>query len=457
MVNWYYQLATTRANGRQFASFVVVPMKPDNLGGEDAAWLHMEEATNPMVVNGVVQLAAPLPLERAYGLFERMASIPHFRARVVEPALGVGPPHWEPVADFHLGEHIERVELADATDDTLSAFIGQAVSRLLDLHRPLWHVYLIDRPGMGTTVLYRVHHSIADGFALLAVLLSLCDDDGNVTRDPTPKQATTPPHAIIGAAKALGRLVVLPADPKSLLKGRLGPDKLVAWSRPLALAEIKEAARASSATINDVLVAVAAGAIGRYLARRGECHSALEVRAMVPVNLRTPAASGILDNRFGLVVLGLPVGVRDPAVRVAAVKQRMQQLKATPEAVATHALLGAMGLAPRAVEDRGVTFFGTKSSLVLTNVPGPRVRLSLAGIPVTRIMFWVPQSGRMGLGLSIFSYAGEVTIGVLADKLVIPDPDVLVVDLHAELDALLAQIRERGKIPATGEARQVTR
>jgi hypothetical protein len=161
---------------------------------------------------------------------------------------------------------------------------------------------------------------------------------------------------------------------------------------------------------------------------------------MVPVNLRGGTPPTDLGNHFGLVVLALPVGVRDPLARLAAVKARMDHLKGSPEALATHGLLRAMGWAPRSVEDLGVWFFGTKASMVLTNVPGPRAPLRLAGTEVSRIMFWVPQSGRMGIGISIFSYAGNVTIGIIVDASLVPDPDALVADLHVEFLALRASV-----------------
>jgi hypothetical protein len=418
----------------------------DVLGAEDAAWLHMEETTNPMVVNAVLQLAEPLPFARALSLFERLASIPRFRASVVESPLP-GRPSWRPAPSFDVTEHVERIGLGSGDDAKLRAFIGAAVSGGLDMRRPLWRAYLIDRPGAGTTILFRAHHSIADGFALLGVLLSLCDDAGVASRaQPAPAPRPARRRMVFDAATALWRLVALPADPRTVLKGSLGLQKKVAWSEPLPLADVKATAHLVGATVNDVLVATAAGALGRYLARRGESTSGLEVRAMVPVNLRAsvPAAT-TLGNRFGLVVLGLPVGIADPVARVAAVRQRMELLKATPEAPVTHALLRAMGSAPRLVEDLAVSFFATKTSLVLTNVPGPPAQLSLAGVPVSRIMFWVPQSGRMGLGVSILSYAGDVTIGVLSDAALVPDPDVLVADLHAEY----AELERAARSPAS--------
>jgi hypothetical protein len=161
---------------------------------------------------------------------------------------------------------------------------------------------------------------------------------------------------------------------------------------------------------------------------------------MVPVNLRTPGDALVLGNHFGLVLLPLPLGIGDPLARVGAVSTRMTALKRAREAIVTHTILRAIGVLPQSVEDLGVAFFARKASLVLTNVPGPRVRVSLAGVPVTRLLFWVPQAGKMGLGLSIFSYAGQVTVGVLADAKLIPDPEVLIGDLETELSVLRREI-----------------
>lgn len=427
-------------------------MARERLGGEDAAWLHMEAPTNPMVVNAVVELAAPLPARDAYALFERLAALPRFRARVVDPPLRVGLPSWEDAPEFELTRHVEHVELDVADDAALRAFLGAAVGRLLDPRYPLWHVYFIDRPGAGTTLLCRVHHAIGDGFALLDVLLSLCDQHGAMRDRPAVPPRNGRSGAVLRSVQALARLISLPTDPRTLLKGPLGIDKRVAWSAPLSLAVVKNMARMTSATVNDVLVSVTAAALGTYLARRGEDTSGLDLHAMVPVNLRAGRAAKNLGNEFGLVVLGLPLGACDPIARVAAVKERMKRLKATPEAIVTNGLLRALGWAPRALEDLAVTFFGNKASLVLTNVPGPRAPLRLAGVLVSRIQFWVPQSGRVGLGISIFSYAGEISIGVLSDAAILPDPESLVADLHDAFAGLAAQLRAEERAPAASRS-----
>lgn len=404
----------------------------DRLGGEDAAWLHMEDATNPMVVSGVLELGGNLSVAAvARRLEERLVSNPRFRARIVESRLGV--PHWEPDDGFDLQRQVEHVALSEGED--VRVFIGKAVSELLDRERPLWRVYVIDRPNAGTTLLFRVHHAIADGFALLAVLLSLCDEEQSPTiAIPSENAAAGKPLAYVSSAL---RLLTLSSDPKTALKGPLGRRKGVAWTAPFSLDEVKDAAHRMNATVNDVLVSVIAGALRRVLAKGGETPENL--RAMVPVSLRLDVRS--LErggNHFGLVVLDLPIGIADSRARVWAVKKSMNKLKAAREAIVAHVILRALGWAPRFVEDLGVAFFARTASLVLTNVPGPKEKLHFAKVPVDRVLFWVPQSGRMGLGISIFSYAGKVTIGVMADVGLLDDPELLAREVEEELAAVLA-------------------
>lgn len=414
-------------------------MAHEKLRGADAAWLHMESATNPMVVSGILELAAQLPLRKLHEVVERLATVPRFRARVVEPRLRVGAPAWEPVPDFDPKDHVVHVDLEGAGDASLRAFVARAVSARLDPTRPLWRVYLIDRPGAGSTILFRIHHAVGDGFALLDVLLLLCDGVGSEHGVRVP-QGVVRRRDLRSATKALARLVCLPPDRKTALRAPLSSEKRVAWSAPIALARVKAIARARSASVNDVLVAVLAGAIRRQLGRRGETPSSLELHAFVPVNLRPANAPVQLDNQFGLVLLGLPIGVEDPLARVAAVTQRMKLLKASPEAAVAQGLLHAVGWAPRRLEQLAMSFFGKKASVVLTNVPGPRASLSMGGIPITRMMFWVPEAARIGLGISIFSYAGEITIAVLSDAAIMPEPATLVADIEAELASLQTRV-----------------
>lgn len=410
------------------------------LHGEDAAWLHMDDPTNPMVVSGLLELEEVLSDERARELLERLAKIEPFSSRIVEPEHGVGVPSWEPAGPIAVADHLERVRLGSSSDVELSAFLNRTVSTGLDPKRPLWKMILIDRPDHGTGVLFRVHHAIADGYGLLGLLGGLSDTPPVIpSRPPRPGKAEgpSPLEQVRRSARAAKHLLSLPPDPATLLHAPLGGQKRVAWSRPVPLATVKRIGAANSATVNDVLTAVMTGALRRYLGRRGEDCDPIELHAMVPVNVRRPDSPLDLSNCFGLLVLGLPVGIADPVARIGSVHHRMMALKdQTAEAMVAYGLLSMLGYAPRPVEDSISRYFGRKASLVLTNLMGPRERLSLAGIPITRMMFWVPEAAHLGLGVSIFSYAGDVTVCVLSDEAIIPDPDVLMADFHAELDLL---------------------
>jgi NRPS condensation-like uncharacterized protein len=390
----------------------------------------MEEPENPMVVSGVLELDARVTADAVRArLGERLVPMVRFSSRVRDRGLG-GAPTFEP-CDVDLAWHVP--ERTVGSEGELFAFVGAEVGTLLDATRPLWRVHVIQREPGGTTLLFRVHHAIADGFSLLSVLLSLCD---------APHEAAQPPKgsgrslgSLLGYTRSALRLLFLPPDPRSTLKAPLGTEKRIAWTRPISLDLVKSAAHAHGATVNDLLVSAIAGALRQTFVRRRErCR---DVRAMVPVNLREGSPSADEGNHFGLVVLDLPVSIGDAHARLAAVKASMDVRKATREAVVAHVILRAMGFLPRALEGLGVAFFATKSSLVLTNVPGPKERVSFLGATVDRILFWVPQSGRMGLGVSVFSYAGSVTVGVMSDARVIDDPAELARAIEREVRDLL--------------------
>jgi WS/DGAT/MGAT family acyltransferase len=428
------------------------------LAGEDAAWLHMDRPSNPMVITALLELDGPLSDASLHAIFEqRLLRFARFGDRVVEPILGAGAPTWQRDPDFTLPRHVVRHTLRSTDDVELRAAIDAVASTCLDRARPLWQMHLFDRPAAGTVVLVRIHHAVADGFALLRVLLAVCDGAAPDATAPTDHR-TWPwltaglrgigrrlahPGIVLtdlgqGARwlKALGRLVLLLPDHHTVLRGGLGPTKRVAWSRAFALGPIKAAGQDEGATINDVLISAIAGGLRRYLLRTGD--ALRDVRAMIPVDLRQPNAPVRLGNRFGLVVLSLPLTTQTARARLREAKRRMDALKRSPEAHVGMAIVAAMGLAPRGLESLGVRFFSTKASAVLTNVPGPRAPLRLGGRTITRMLFWVPQSGDLALGLSIFSYADAVTIGVMADAERVPDPERLVGDIEAELAALLA-------------------
>jgi diacylglycerol O-acyltransferase len=450
----------------------------------DAAWLGMEDPTNLMMVTGVMTLEGKVDLKRLRLLLDRrLAPFGRFHQRVVRPRSRGNMLHWQDDARFDIENHVSHVALpAPGGDKALSELVSELMSTPLDFTKPLWHMHVVDGYETGTVVLTRIHHCVGDGIALVRVMLSLLDQTATAG---TPRRRTEHPAssapldwlpAAVGrgvaagqglvsnpeklgdmarlgahAAYRLGRLIMLPPDPPTVFKGELGRRKRAAWSQTVPLDDFKMIGKAFGATVNDVLIAAATGALRRYIEERGETTTGLSIRASVPVNLRPLDQAHKLGNSFGLVFLSLPVGIVDPVRRLRAIKQEMDGLKRSPDALVAYGVLSVMGLAPVEVEQLGLRFFGSKATAVLTNVPGPREPLYLAGRKLERIMFWVPQSGHLGLGISILSYAGGVMLGVATDEGLVPDPERIVDAFKVEFDALRAAAAK--KKPARSRAK----
>jgi WS/DGAT/MGAT family acyltransferase len=247
---------------------------------------------------------------------------------------------------------------------------------------------------------------------------------------------------VISGAGMLVAELLKPSDPPSPLKGEFGLPKRLAWSAPVALAGVKAIAAQYGAKVNDVLVAAVTGALRSYLKQRGTDVNHTSLRAMVPVDLRPPGRADELGNAFGLVILDLAVTSARPEQRLELTKARMDALKHSPEASATNLLLNLLGRGPKVLEDIAEQMFGSKVSLVLTNVVGPQTPVSLTGVPIERMMFWVPHPGdEMGLGVSIMSYCGSVTVSMETDAQLVPDPHSITDAFTHEFDALLATVQ----------------
>jgi diacylglycerol O-acyltransferase / wax synthase len=453
----------------------------------DAAWLGMEDPTNLMMVTGVLMLDGKVDLKRLRIVLDRrLGPFGRFHQKVVRPRSRANLLHWQDDTKFDIENHVSHVALpAPGGDRALREMVSELMSTPLDFSKSLWHVHVIDGYEKGSVVLARIHHSIGDGIALVRVMLSLTDESPNARPRSRPSASSNGglldwlPAAIgrgVGAgqdlianpdklsdlarlgahgAYRLGRLIMLPPDPPTAFKGKLGRRKRAAWSEPVPLQDFKLIGKAFGATVNDVLVAATTGALRRYLEKRGEPTTGLSIRASVPVNLRPLEEAHKLGNSFGLVFLSLPIGIVDPIKRLRAIKQEMDGLKRSPEALVAFGVLSVMGLAPVEVEQVGLRFFGAKATAVLTNVPGPRVPLYLAGRKLERVMFWVPMSGRLGLGISILSYAGGVMLGVASDEGLVPDPEKIVEAFRAEFAALRSAASRKAPSPrrAHGPAR----
>jgi diacylglycerol O-acyltransferase / wax synthase len=442
----------------------------------DRSWLLMERRTNPMMVVALVILSKPLSLSALKRIVtERFLSFPRFRSRPVGEYLSAS---WVEDADFDLEAHVHRVALPGARGQAeLEELVGELASTPLAANRPMWSFHLVERYRGGSAFVIRIHHCYADGIALVQVMLSLTDQAANVgtsngsvvateraghaspglleTVDAVyqpvtgllergvhymlhPTEAASAATDALELAREFAHIAMLPDDPATRLKGPLGASKRVAWAEPLPLVEVRTIAKTLNCTINDVVMSTLAGCIGRYLESTGERVTGLTIRAAVPVNLRAAHASlAGLGNQFGLVFVDLPIGKRHPLERLYAMHDVMLGLRSSQQPLVAYGLLGALGALPAPIEEPAIELFSAKASAVVSNVPGPKEPLSMSGAPISQMLFWVPQSGSIGLGVSILSYADQVQFGVVADRNLIDDPHALTQGFRPEFERLL--------------------
>jgi WS/DGAT/MGAT family acyltransferase len=452
----------------------------------DTAWLRMDTEANLMMIVGVWSIRPGITLtalrER---VAERLLQYPRFRQRVEEDAL-LGA-QWVMDRDFDITRHVVA-ELplplrGQSRDQVLRERVGELCTQPLDPAHPLWQFQLIEDMGDGSSALIaRIHHCIADGIALIAVMLSITDGGKAPPQRPdkvheehdwlldaflrpmtnmtvkaigltgkgmskgvdSMMAATTPVDASMEMARMgvqavsdVAAFALMPDDSHTRLKGKPGRGKTVAWDDSLSLDEVKAVGKALAGSINDVLLSCAAGAIGRYLADKGEDPAGKEIRAMVPVNLRPLEHAWQLGNRFGLVPLVLPIGIENPVERLYAVRARMSELKGSFQPVMAFGLLSVAGLLIKPVQHAMLNIFARKATAVMTNVPGPAKALKFCGSTVEKVMFWVPQSGDIGMGVSLLTYAGRVQFGLITDTGLCPDPEAIVANFGPEFEKLL--------------------
>ena len=443
----------------------------------DTAWLRMERPTNLMMITGVMMFETPLDIRTLRKVIEtKFLAYPRFRQKAVDTPTGA---FWQDDADFDLDWHVRLTALpGKGGKRELERLTSQMASTPLDKTKPLWQFHLVEKFGGGSALISRIHHCYADGIALVQVLLSLTEMGENPKRKAAlakrwlKKEEHAPVAQRVGAidrymqlgnkmlekgmdiyrdptlaavlategvdiAKEVGLALSLADDPETVLKGRLGVSKRVAWAEPLPLEEVKSVSRALRCTVNDIRLASATGALRSYMLERGEQLEGITIRATVPVNLRPLEHAKQLGNHFGLVFLELPVGESNPMRRLERIAACMRVLRKSRQAVATFGALAAVGMAPPAVQAFALEMFSRKASAVATNVPGPQMPLYFGGSKITDLMFWVPQTGSIGLGISILSYNGAVHFGLIADAKLMPDPDSVIRRFRPEFEKLL--------------------
>ena len=453
------------------------------LSGPDNAWRRMGDRTNLMEITGVLVFDDPIDYDDLRDVLEeRLLPFKRFRQRIVGRDFGRRP-RWQLDPDFDLDSHLHHVSLPEPQGrEEFQTYVGDMMSTPIDKTKPLWQFYLVEGAGDGNALVVRIHHSIADGFALLYVMLGLADNPEEIELpigtmptpphhrrseaasgdgadvDPSPDPTAEPAssggdaesrlRAALQAAKRGAnmattglRAVTLPKEPRTSLVGDLGVRKEVAWTDRIDVEKAKAIGRAHDATINDVMLAATAGAFRRYLESNGE-PTDQDLRCTMPVNLKPlNQRSESLGNYFGLGFLDLPVSIEDPHERIQAIQANTGALKQGTEAFLFLLLLQICGRGPPTLEKLVLKLFEDKASAVVTNVPGPKEAFSLAGKEVSDVMFWVPQSNGIGIGVSILSYDGDVRVGVTTDRGIVPEPFDLAEAFHAELDAMAADLQ----------------
>ncbi|MBK8455901.1 MAG: wax ester/triacylglycerol synthase family O-acyltransferase [Phyllobacteriaceae bacterium] len=450
----------------------------------DATWLRMDRPTNLMVIVGVLKLAGPVKVKMLEKLLaERLLGYRRFRQRAETRPAGIW---WVDDRHFDVSRHIHHIRLPGAGGDAeLEQLVGDLASTPLDHSIPLWQFHIVEKFEGGAAVVARIHHAIADGIALMGVMLSLTDemhamakmeggrrtqkaDDeedhdgalsglfapvaqafkmGSKVASPLLKNVgditANPAKALdliktgSGVVNELAWLLTMPDDSATSLKGKPLGAKRVAWTDPLPLGEIKAVGKALGCSVNDILLSAVAGAIGSYLVDQGEPTEGVEIRAVIPVNLRQQMATPELGNSFGLVALELPVGIEHPVERLFEVRKRMDVLKNSVQAPVVFGLLSVLGYAPKMAQDLLFDFLLDRTTAVMTNVPGPQFQLAIAGSPVTQIMFWVPQASNVGMGVSILSYNGKVQFGLMTDAALTPEPRRIIDNFGPQFEQLL--------------------
>jgi diacylglycerol O-acyltransferase len=460
----------------------------DRLTAVDASFLAQEGPSAHMHVGAVMIFDGPPPAyeELADHVRGRLHLVPRFRQKLAFPPLETGRPLWVDDPNFNLEYHVRHTALpAPGSEQQLRALAARVHSQALDRTKPLWEMWLVQGLDGGRfALLSKTHHALVDGVSgvdLATVLFDLQPIPAEVEHSDTPWRPRDTPSAIDMAARGMRGLIALPFDaasraigaaarpayalaetrealegigevvwaglnpaPETPLNVEIGPHRRFVWVRQ-ELADFKTIKRALGGTVNDIVLAVTAGALQRWLRSRGLRTEGLELRALVPVSIRARDEHHQLGNRLAAMRAPLPVYVEDPAARLRVVRQAMRGLKESKQAVGAEVLAGMQALAPPTIlaQASRLNFSTRLFNLLVTNVPGPQFPLYVLGRRLDDLFPVAFLPKRHALAVAIMSYDGGMDFGLLADYDSMPDIEQL-----AEMfDASLAELLEAAGEP----------
>nr|WP_228259008.1 WS/DGAT domain-containing protein [Marinobacter sp. JH2] len=443
----------------------------------DSAWLALEQPDNPMTITVMLRVEGLTAARFREFLSVYWVAWERFRYRPVWRAPAW---YWQEDPTFNPARHLDIVQ--DRFDPAqLKHWVSARLNDPVPLYRPLWKFWLAPHAEGGAALLLRIHHCYADGLSLLGVFDQLCPSSprqypalygapevpklGQWTETaqqwlglmlaqlgaaPAPHAGTSSGSAQKQVGKAVqsgARLVhkiseflieeeETPSDLKQPLLGR----RSCSWSAPVALERFRKIAKSTHTTINDVLLACVAAAVRPKLGLTPEQLNDSVLHAAVPVDIRVQMPKGIkpedgeLGNCFGTVFVPLPVDGESALERLFRVKHETRKLKKSIQPGLAWGLTACAPLLPEVGRKPLADLFFRKASAVVSNVHGTPETRYLAGCAIKEQMFWVPQAGDIGLGVSVVSYAGQVQFGVVADEAVLAAPDAFLEDCLSELE-----------------------
>ena len=466
---------------------------PDRLSGLDASFLALEKGGAHMHVGSVLVFEGESPSYEEFvsQIERRLHLVPRYRQKLAFPPLAQARPVWADDPHFNAGYHVRHTALpAPAGEEQLRRLAGRVFSQQLDRSKPLWEIWLVNRVGEDQFALVcKTHHALVDGISGVDIMTVLFDlEPDPPERDPGPAWYPRPePSGATLIADALTERVAAPLDavravagavasprragaaalrtvgglasmaavgirgaPPSPLNTRIGPHRRFAWVES-DLARFKAIKGALGGTVNDVVLAVVAGALRDQLLRRGRDPSGVELKAMVPVSIRAETERGALGNRVAAIYAPLPVGLADPRARLKAIHEALKDLKSSGQAVGAEAITQLAGFAVPTVLNQAARLQSRQRffNLTVTNVPGPQFPLYMLGRKLHAFYPMVPLVLNTALGIAIMSYDGRVYFGLLGDYDAMEDLD----DFASDLQSAVAELAIAAGVPPNGGRR----
>jgi diacylglycerol O-acyltransferase / wax synthase len=458
-------------------------MTRDRLSALDASFLHLEDSSAHMHVASVMLFeGSPPPYDELLEAIERRLSlVPRYRQRLAFVPLAQGRPRWVDDPHLNLRYHVRYTALpSPGSEEQLKDLAGRVFAQQLDRDKPLWELWLAEGlEGDRFAMLAKTHHALVDGISGMDIVSVLFDTSPEPVAPTDPGDRWLPrplPSRAQLLAEALVERATIPAEvsrsvravlrgPRRVLEGvrdaavgvgamawaglnpapstpyndSIGPHRRFTWVRA-HLADLKAIKNELGGTVNDVVLATVAGALGAHLRRRGQQTDGLELKAMVPVSVRSDVERGALGNRVAAMMAPLPVWCQDPVARLDIVRQELRGLKSGGQAVGAQVLTELTAFAPPTIMDQAARLSARQRlfNLVVTNVPGPQFPLYLLGRRMLETFPMVPLAKNQALGVALLSYDGSINFGLVGDFDLLWDLDELARDVRESLEELAA-------------------